>query len=107
MKYYKIYKQSNALRHRFRILMGRYKIEAISIKVVIISNKALEAKRYYFVDFETMRNYYVILISLVLCIVIKYSSTKFLLVEIEKENDRGNHLFQTYFHIQFHVNISK
>jgi len=36
-----------------------------------------------------MRNCYVFLISLVLCIVIKYSSTKILLVEIEKENGKG------------------
>merc|ERR1712126_770965 len=55
---------------------------------VIISNKALAAKRYYFVDFQAMRNDYVFLISLVLCIAIKYSSTKFLLVGIEEENGR-------------------
>jgi len=55
----------------------------------IVSNKALSAKRYCFVAFETMRNCHTFLISLVLCIVIKSSSTRFLLVEVEKENDRA------------------
>merc|ERR1712198_326940 len=57
---------------------------------IIVSNKALAAKRYCFVAFETMRNCHTFLISLVLCIVIKSSSTRYLLVEVEKENDREN-----------------
>merc|ERR1711872_178886 len=55
----------------------------------IVPNKALAAKTYCFVAFETMRNCHTFLISLVLCIVIKSSSTRFLLVEVEKENDRA------------------